>query len=570
MDITRTLGPNLQYSGMGRRNNKRRKGRALSVGPYKATQPGTRGNFGNAWGHLLEEIFFKETTSTAMVIQCPKPVTKFILNLRNEQETIPGAVLLNSLIVAKEQPQVGKGKDSIEHQTPHPLSMKLIIWNARRANSAKFRCQCDTMVQTDKPSILVLLETEMTDHKNLTEALKFDTHIQSAANGLSWAIVIMWKEDTVKLDSLTSTQQGIHVMASELCQIAETYNSEWVIGGDFNEVTQAKEKLGGLSINNARTAHFRECLNRCGMMDLAYKGCTWTNKRYTNRDGLILERLDRCVANTLWINQYLEALVTYLPRTKSDHHPLLINLKGNMVNNANMPFGMEPMWCGHPSFQGVVKCCFDNTNTLGKAIDLFQEEVKRWNKSTFGNIFINMKRILAKLDGMHPSKIPILTITVFSCKVLENNLILNYDNFLKAEERGGCLYWFFHCSTLNCRRRNKITSLKDEAGTEYLDNNDIRDHTTNYFINLYTTVHSQFSNPKDREQAQTKVITQAFKDTLDLPITDLEILQALKSFKPLKAPGADGLHSLFYHKYGDLVGDTTRKRLTRDQYLAMR
>lgn len=56
--------------------------------------------------------------------------------------------------------------------------------------------------------------TKMTDHKHLIEALKFNTHIQSGANGLSGGIVIIWKEDIVKMDSLSVTPQGIHVMVN--------------------------------------------------------------------------------------------------------------------------------------------------------------------------------------------------------------------------------------------------------------------------------------------------------------------------------------------------------------------
>ena len=51
--------------------------------------------------------------------------------------------------------------------------------------------------------MVVLLETKMTDHKHLIEELKFNTHIQSAANGISSGIVIV-RKDIVKLDSLLS------------------------------------------------------------------------------------------------------------------------------------------------------------------------------------------------------------------------------------------------------------------------------------------------------------------------------------------------------------------------------
>lgn len=41
------------------------------------------------------------------------------------------------------------------------------------------------------------------------------------------------------------------------------------------------------------------------------------------------------------------------------------------------------------------------------------------------------------------------------------------------------------------------------------------------------------------------------------PLWETEIIQALKSFKPIKALGPDGLHHLFYQKYWDILGPKT-------------
>lgn len=118
----------------------------------------------------------------------------------------------------------------------------------------------------------------------------------------------------------------------ELKIIAQTHKGKWLMRGDFNEVLLAKEKLGGLSISNTRTSLFKDYLDNCGMLDLGFKGCkyTWTNKRYKHKNSLILERLDRCVANTSWINQYPEASVSHLPRTKSDHCLMLLTLTNSL------------------------------------------------------------------------------------------------------------------------------------------------------------------------------------------------------------------------------------------------
>lgn len=68
------------------------------------------------------------------------------------------------------------------------------------------------MIKMRKPSMLVLLETRMAEHKRLTEVLQLDSQIQYSANGLSGGIVIMWKKDVIKLEDNSITTQSIHVI----------------------------------------------------------------------------------------------------------------------------------------------------------------------------------------------------------------------------------------------------------------------------------------------------------------------------------------------------------------------
>ncbi|PKI56870.1 hypothetical protein CRG98_022757 [Punica granatum] len=49
-------------------------------------------------------------------------------------------------------------------------------------------------------------------------------------------------------------------------------------------------------------------------------------------------------------------------------------------------------------------------------------------------------------------------------------------------------------------------------------------------------------------------IAQAAFEALSSPIFDLEVLGALKSLKPRKAPGHDGLHPIFFQKYWNMAG----------------
>ena len=54
----------------------------------------------------------------------------------------------------------------------------------------------------------------------------------------------------------------------------------WLLLGDFNDMISEEEKLGGLPINRTRMTAFRNCLDKCGLIDLGFHGprFTWTNK----------------------------------------------------------------------------------------------------------------------------------------------------------------------------------------------------------------------------------------------------------------------------------------------------
>lgn len=68
---------------------------------------------------MLEKMLFKEfeeATSTTVVLQCPRQMTKCTLNLRNKKDATPAVMILNPLGDVKEPTQVGKGK-SLQDQT---------------------------------------------------------------------------------------------------------------------------------------------------------------------------------------------------------------------------------------------------------------------------------------------------------------------------------------------------------------------------------------------------------------------------------------------------------------------
>lgn len=81
-------------------------------------------------------------------------------------------------------------------------------------------------------------------------------------------------------------------------------------------------------------------------------------------------------------------------------------------------------------------------------------------------------------------------------------------------------------------------------------------HTLSFFKNLYQTEHDCFTWSRDIHPPQTHAHSHYWTQ-LDAPFRDSEVLIALKSFKPKKALGPDGIHPLLFQKYWDTLGTKT-------------
>lgn len=255
---------------------------------------------------ILEKMIHQEfegVISVVILVQFPSSLTTCTMNLRNKQGQRPTTVVINLLNPHPTE----KGKE-ITGTPQNPTMLNFILWNARGANSAIFQRRCEALVKAPKPALLVHLETKMADHKNITDALKFDAFVQSPAEGMPGGIVVMWKDDLVRLDNISETSQGIHVKIKvcpfnfswffiivyaspdlqkctmlwrNLIDWSRSCNAEWLVAGDSNEVLYANEKLGGTTINRTRVKLFWNCLQNSRLVDLGFKGqkFTWTNKR---------------------------------------------------------------------------------------------------------------------------------------------------------------------------------------------------------------------------------------------------------------------------------------------------
>lgn len=76
--------------------------------------------------------------------------------------------------------------------------------------------------------------------------------------------------------------------------------------------------------------------------------------------------LDKAYATAEWRNTYAEAVVKHLPKTRSDHCPILLDLnEGFIANSGRRPFKFEAAWQLHDGFKELLaNFCENSRNNL--------------------------------------------------------------------------------------------------------------------------------------------------------------------------------------------------------------
>ncbi|XP_065629087.1 uncharacterized protein LOC111990897 [Quercus suber] len=286
-----------------------------------------------------------------------------------------------------------------------------------------------------------------------------------------------------------------------LKMLASLHNLPWSLMGDFNEVLSEDEKLGGNVICQRRVRAIQECMDACQMMDLGFSRpkFTWSNKR--GLDDLIQCRLD-----------------------SHNEFPMLVRESWN-GQEANLP----------------------------EAISVFTSKAQRWNKEVFGNVFKRKRIVMARLLGIQKalSNCPNAFLINLQNKLNdEYNLILQLEEELWAMKartdwiiHGEHNTAYFHMSTL-------VHNIEE-----------VKDIFVNYFKKLYQTEQSCSPlNPKwDNDWCATLSMEEA--NAIAQCPSDEEIWGALKTMKPSKAPGADGLHADFFQRFWLSVRDSVRSEV---------
>lgn len=181
-----------------------------------------------------------------------------------------------------------------------------------------------------------------------------------------------------------------------------------------------------------------------------------------------------------------------------------------------------------------------------------------WNKVQFGNVYHRKKRLLSRIRGVenYLQNYPDSSFHLDLQETLQNELICTLDQEELLWRTKSRLEWctkgerntaFFHRTVQIRRHRSRILSLQNNVGEDISDPKALSDHIRNFYYNLFTT-ESVMCHTSAFEPFPPTVT-----NTFSHPPSMIEVKNALFSMKPLKAPGPDGFHPLFFQNSWDII-----------------
>ncbi|KAF7135807.1 hypothetical protein RHSIM_Rhsim08G0119400 [Rhododendron simsii] len=302
-------------------------------------------------------------------------------------------------------------------------------------------------------------------HKNLMHMV-----VSNKADLSSWATTFVYG---------CPTHAGKDRIWDEIRSIGCTDICPWLCIGDFNQVLNVGDKIGGNIPNSSSIKAFQDILNDCGLVDLECKGprFTWRNNR--NADGFIMERIDLAFANLEWREKFDTALVFVETAIGSDHSPLVLNTKFSL-NMVRKPFRFESFWTTEEECQRIISESWlkvvegSNMLRLCKKLRGCKENLKIWHKENFEDMKLKIVALKDQLVGLQKDNKKgfnpdnyvneKVLITTLGDLWQKESMLWHQRSRVNWLKMGDKNTHFFHLTTIHRRQRNQVTKLKDENG----------------------------------------------------------------------------------------------------------
>lgn len=347
------------------------------------------------------------------------------------------------------------------------------------------------------------------------------------------------------------------------------------LAGDFNMVIESSDRWQqkGKVICGNEKKFWEQLSDQLQLVDIsASTGFTWNNKQHG--ECFRAARLDRMYMNAGFLADFWQ-VSCHKDNSMliSDHAPIIFDLqKESCMYRAGWPHLDQSLFTLDIVKNGVKRIfenSFSNHASAFKAWDSAIKETqclltsyKKKAKTIRGNRRMIIKQKIESLELLSdPSSPPSAALINLKCQLREEELLLAKDSILWTRE-----FWAGkidkpgkHMFTLLKKKKIKdfVPLLSKEDGTLASDHKENLSLVKDYYANI-------FSSPPQRGADHTraraciankreKTVPAHIARMLDLPLSEVELMDAIASLKRGKSPGMDGIPNEFFHEFKEFL-----------------
>lgn len=304
--------------------------------------------------------------------------------------------------------------------------MRILSWNCQGSGNTPTVRHLQEIQGLYLPEIIFLSETKNKRWylEDLVVKLGYCDLRTVEPMGRSGGLAVMWKE-SVKMEVLLANRRMMDFKVKwkdiifyltyvygdivknnrsavweRLSKVGVNRAEPWFLTGDFNELLDQSEKIGGAERHEEEGAEFRQMLWNCGLREIQHKGYKLSWHGVRNND-MVQCRLDRSLANHAWQSQFPQASARYLQKVCSDHSPI-INFLDGIEWRRRASFKYDQWWIKREGFVEAVRegwnCVESGQAGLLSRISGSRKAISMWKRQAKPNSAIRIQELHHRID----------------------------------------------------------------------------------------------------------------------------------------------------------------------------
>eukprot|EP00253_Pinus_taeda_P027392 PITA_27392 len=418
--------------------------------------------------------------------------------------------------------------------------------------------------------------------------------VATEANGLSGGLAVLWDPVWIKAKAykccagiLISASVRGHVFmlnflniyapcrnrlpfwerlfASEILDIESL-----LLAGDLNVTLNPKECWGNCRKKDNLTDRLRmEFISR-NLVDVMSERMmpTWDNGRLGQ--AYIAKRIDRFIINASIIAKWGMPFSLIANEFTSDHRPIILEWR-EMEYRKEYSFKFNRIFLDDNSFiEAISRKWMEMQASATALFTTFREKIQSLRVIAKDWQIRKTKQDKQELNNIQKELDTFISSSSHDCLSFEKKnhirelekrrqiLLLKEEASWRLKSRalwlkeGDRNTKFFHNFANARRRKNSIWKIKDGKGGFLYSQNDIADEASRFFQNQYKRNQSNINDMLWEAKLMPEMFDESAYENFIKPVSEEELLAAIKTFKKDKSPGPDGWPIEFFLHFYDM------------------